>query len=1486
MPSQEHAATLLNLTGDLWPVPGAPAGAVLELRKTLLGALRGGQAPGSIGLRAFTCDPAGGAEEEIRDLGDSALPAINGRVRRRTTAVAAADPLIGGPRWSGGQKAAQTLGPFQDRGGRLHWFDVFPPGSYFRIFTQGDPQPVALLPFGTALADGQLNIPTGSVWLRGRMLGPGIPTGTFAGLRIEGGAGTSIGAVQLVAGSLLLAAGASVQLVLSLATEGLADFPDQVDIEVSGSGIRVMQLAAGSMTAFGTAVPFTVGAGPLAISYDALIRSALVVLTTDADTFDAAERPVSGTASIQSMRWALPLTESPAANLAEAEIPGWLALLLDAGLEAAPDGMEGSRVALGRVYILASPAGIMAHALAASAPGATRRLEAWFEEGVSGRSGFEITWPKPFDFWYFRLASGAEATFSRCELGLHIDRPLRASGERLETWSRAVQLDERDANGARFTVIGFQPDPVERFAIALSNALLTVAEPSALELFATLQTPSETQNGTLLLRLPLFQLVPMLPDPYAANFDLRRAPQPNSDVRILATVIWTEPFAVQLDVRLDPPPFNMFSTSAVVPEPRQFRAFGEFADLYSSMVRQIADSGLTMLDVSTNSAQLGVTLGYTDLPGAGLSIRDFTLHIHGSNATVFMLPQFQWEPVFNIFNPKVPGEPEGWRTTPDDGGPTQAAANSVRLVPVRPLEVLNDVVTAYSEEQRDAAIMFTLPFGIQAVAQLNPNDRQFAEVPNLEITSPRFRRLEGAPQLSLIAGTLRNGQVSITGRSKVQANSLGQVVGPAFNTAFLNMVPVERINFSGYGATLFSRWILKDWNSETQPNAITQVAFDAFNGRTSYERVMLTIELLPCFARMVRTIIFERRAGGAVTRWDSGWIPTTPGKFQRGGHVSHKCAVEGLYNIREVRDTDYFTTIGTKTFQAVYYDADVGWDSPTTVVRGGNGEGRVVARRHLGFVQVLTIPDPPPAGSGPITGPPVTPQELCQLLQQQHPVGGPIDCEIRIGNSTHTMKVTSLEAANVDGNQFSVGPTGIPSLRGAGQWSVAHVNNVLGAVEPVPASRSVPLVRAAGGAFRWAEPADLFSNNPAADYAFLFSSGAQRVLFQRPRVLPNSAQITSDLPPKLADPYALLKGTGLFPKQAIPFPAGVAWGLDLVAGALRLTPATFQVPASIPGFNLLKTPAWWVDFDYNGASFTIDSVANWLIKSKPVRQSLTFPLVGEVMKIVHEIEAPTVGSESFPTPQVIFDGALQDVAKVLDLLRTWAPDLPAPLKVDASFSGSTFRLSAVADFAIQDKEGNSIDCGMGKLKGNMKLGAELSVEIVKRTTTGSVFFEVTGSWQQQIFPKLYGGGLMRFRVGANSDGSTSLELDACVTGSVGGDLIPKLIAVEATVKYGYFLFTNPILPGFMCGMEGRAKLLEGLVAFKFGVEGRIGITRTTDNLGDLDHICKLHGEILVSGSVTVAWVLPARKSFRTQFDVNVDWKMVLVAAKMGLLPVP
>src|SRR5262245_15358603 len=98
--AQEHAATLLNLTGDLWPASGTPPDQLLSLRKTLLAALLFGQNPVEIGLRQFVGDPAGGAEDEIRDLGENPPPAANTRVSHRSTAIAAADPILRGPKWT------------------------------------------------------------------------------------------------------------------------------------------------------------------------------------------------------------------------------------------------------------------------------------------------------------------------------------------------------------------------------------------------------------------------------------------------------------------------------------------------------------------------------------------------------------------------------------------------------------------------------------------------------------------------------------------------------------------------------------------------------------------------------------------------------------------------------------------------------------------------------------------------------------------------------------------------------------------------------------------------------------------------------------------------------------------------------------------------------------------------------------------------------------------------------------------------------------------------------------------------------------------------------------------------------------------------------------------------------------------------------------------------------------------------------------------
>ena len=108
------------------------------------------------------------------------------------------------------------------------------------------------------------------------------------------------------------------------------------------------------------------------------------------------------------------------------------------------------------------------------------------------------------------------------------------------------------------------------------------------------------------------------------------------------------------------------------------------------------------------------------------------------------------------------------------------------------------------------------------------------------------------------------------------------------------------------------------------------------------------------------------------------------------------------------------------------------------------------------------------------------------------------------------------------------------------------------------------------------------------------------------------------------------------------------------------------------------------------------------------------------------------------------------------------------------------------------------------------------------------------------------------------------------------------------MKYGYFIRFqgSAFQPGIVVGLEGRAKLLSGLLGFKLTIEGRLLISPKNIPRDPLNAAIHLYGEILIAGTVTVAWLVEERKSFHTSFDVDVDWKTALLAAKAGLLPVP
>jgi hypothetical protein len=170
---------------------------------------------------------------------------------------------------------------------------------------------------------------------------------------------------------------------------------------------------------------------------------------------------------------------------------------------------------------------------------------------------------------------------------------------------------------------------------------------------------------------------------------------------------------------------------------------------------------------------------------------------------------------------------------------------------------------------------------------------------------------------------------------------------------------------------------------------------------------------------------------------------------------------------------------------------------------------------------------------------------------------------------------------------------------------------------------------------------------------------------------------------------------------------------------------------------------------------------------------------------------------------------------------------------------------------------------------------------------GNALLEISGDFQQSILgPLLYAGGYFRFRVGIDTTGQTQFELATGTIGSIGGNLIPGLIELEATVKYAYrMILPSPgaiekIRPGLLFGMGARAKLLSGLLGVSFEWEGQAVVERDGDDLVTT-------ADINVAASVTAAWVFHDDVDIHAQYVARVPYRaaIAVAAAVSGVGPV-
>jgi hypothetical protein len=1473
---------LLELLQSLQPAAGAAPSALSDLLIA--------QATLSIQQDPSQANVPDGTDPVVADAirtGAEQATALNAAGTRRRLAVEdlPLDPVA----QNAGEQPSQVFGPFVEKSGRLLRFASYQSGAFLLVRARFGILPIGevmlMIPAASTPAD-QLtwHLAPGTIWMESRFLVAGA-TG-FTGLRIAGGTLRFSAPASRIGNGLVVSALATWDLAVAPEPPpapgaagsdagGLAlTLPSRLEVHKNGAPTASGEV---TLSGFGSDLHFQLSGPPFLDG-----QQIVFPLTTDAPDWSIVGNrsglaQFSGTSTVGSPRWALPISSTPSNMLAEASHGGSIVCALPSGITSMLAGQQGGPSRWSAVTLTANAQRLELDAAQAESEARYDALALW----NTSASSFHFA-RQPISRLLFRSERGG---FDTVVIGGGAvrnawDLPRRADGPPFPfDGTLSVFGIFSNTAGVWLTATAMASVGDQSYGLALENLYLLVHAPQKLLVVASFTAPPLLAIGLAQLFFNVNFGLPTLPDPYAANLGLPEV-RGTSQQALRVVLAWTEGTEASLAAHLDRPIQFSEPRFPLDPDPDESFLYRNFQDLLGSQ-----PEFLYLLDMSTSAHLFGVAL--ESLSDLQPQLIDNRLAFEASRMRLLLQPQVQWEPVQN--DPNAQDKDKGFTpqilTSTMNGGPTLVGANNVTLVPALPAPVTEAILNAIRLDQRVAAL-FSLPFGLRAMARLSPPDPVVAAgiAPGAvtELHEPGFGDLSAARQIRITArNTLPPPQVDpsryIPGFMRQLKN-----INPAANqwnlssvtpddlvagipNDFTGKIPLQHAELSGYGLSAFSQWI-----DPSDGPRFSKVEFQVLNGRAAYEVLQFRSILCECGARVVRTVILERHNAGRVHRFDTGWVAVDAGTFSRPAGIE-KGACLAFHNIRRIRITgDVFVVNPTTAFEPVIFDADAEIDGHPTLVP---------IYDRPGYVQV-----PPPAAAAPG---PLTPAQLTALFDHVGPIGGPIDCKTRIGR-TLDMQLSSIVSDNAPtdagGLGFAVAVVGTPVLPRAGQWNTVRIDPSTHEVTPVDPRRGVPIVRVGAGPFRFREPADA-RRTPQIQHGFLMATESSRVLFPQPFINAGAAgQMHFEVPPIMADPYSLVQSTAQFPRPQFALSLDKAALFTVTADNLwQIAEAHFTI-ATPPLSDVLKGGDWGISRNYpnNLVQLLVDSAAPvaFNVGVDPSNLNLDLPApLGSVMSITARYSSVAGGLPALAKPDLVFKGALKDLTDVLSELSRLS-GLPFQFDVSVTAGGGaspSFIVHLGLNFRIGRGPDERVDIGVGKFYGEFTVRGGLEAGV---TGVGQelLLVDFRGDVQQGIIPPLlYAGGLFRFGIELHDTGSPVIQLTLGVVASIGGDLIPGLIELEVTVSYGYTLIPETLQPGVLLGLDARAKLLGGLVGFSFGVEAMARITRATP-----DHI-SIWAQIRVAGSVQVAYFIDEPVDFETQFQQDIPAAVLALAAGAELL---
>jgi hypothetical protein len=1199
---------------------------------------------------------------------------------------------------SAGQVVLKTLGPFVDAGGRQVAIDILTLSTFIPVTRTGQTFPFLYVssahkvPFTGIPHLVQYELDAGSVWVSAPVLCPNAPPSTLVGLQISSGRLTWSGIPVFLPGpsptSITVPAAASISVSLVLvpqssspgASPPAAEFsvqtPQNVTFEFTPTIASLATSDNAKLTVLGTSLTLSQITAPA--TYDSNLGMLCLAFKADKAQVTVTQSSaqlvtITGSANITTAFWALPLAPAPSSatdtTLPPASGAGGLSLDVQPGL-AILASIYNTSINCGACTLLGENSTFVMSGQNAIGGRAAVTIPLWSSSEVVFR-------PRgPFAFRYVNQYNGYESWTTVLPCVAKLDKPRTINNDRLLATSVNASLIFI-RNGSTITCTINAPDnPNDGLprAFAIKNLLLRIRN-GRFVIRGTYTAATGVTDGVLGLQMTVVTGLPFLPDPYTTNYFPSTGDLGLASAALDVVIKWQSSNFVSLDMSLVQPPIStttsQTSTQAVI-------------------IRRVIP---TLLDLSTNVSQFGVSF-VLDAPEQTPLVQDLYLQIPASSMAVTALPVVQWEPVITDPNPDNFETP---LTFLNSGSTTLFTSNSITLTPIAPRQAIDALLSDYHANPPSAVTArFTLPFGLTANANLTRSLNFLVIPPSLNNIQPTFSgsNLQPGDQLSIGASSLRLfnpnfASLSIPGTIQSAKNALYNgltttdtvlgVLQDTFTSNFTQnpLIPVTRVDLSGFGESMFS-----DWRDPTSlPPDISKVALDVLVGRTSREIVQAFSILYPYGVAVVRTITIERENSAAVVRHDSGWQACSDGLYNfpvpagTTAVVTHPGVVKGVVNVTNIRDLTqeqmYTIPVGAESIELMPVQFDC-FANIENVVLGGTSNG-VLALNQVGYVQITKA-----TGASSLTG-----SQYAQLLQDNGPLGGLVDCVIDIGNSGLNMRILRIGAgaSRTDSSsadyEISMAAFGAPTFpKGGGQWSFVVERGTI-APQSVDPQKGVPLIQQNAASstspalpYRFADPADLLATAPASTYSLLQSTMSYCLLFPQPKIEAIApSQISSLLPIYLADPFALSTSTGPFPQTSFCILINdTNWKLNIATdGNLQLQLSTPTYTAAALGRVLHNNPnirsiAYTNDENGNPSIITLAidtaSTPSWTCNITNMSLAIETDTFSEISRVVGVIDSSSIQTAKFDTPRLVFGPKLSIVAALVSFLEYFAPTPP------------------------------------------------------------------------------------------------------------------------------------------------------------------------------------------------------------------------------------